>query len=340
MKVYCIGDLHYKLENLCQHNELISIMEEDLQSTNVDFIVILGDVLHNHERVHTSVMNKLYDLFMVLVKYAPTYVLVGNHDYINNRQFLTDNHVLYPLKNKNDRLIIVDRVMCHGDFVFVPYIPDGRFHEALDTVPEWREKRIIFAHQMIDGASTGIFNAKNIERWDEPQVVISGHIHSTQVISYEDGKYNIPTSPRWLYTGACRQITIDESVMKKGPLLIDFDFQISDLSLKKGITKQRREVDMSILKAVTITSLDQFNSTILDEYSHIIFQLAEDVMATIKTSQKYLDLNNKKLIIRLSKKDEENIVLPENGMTIENILKEKIKNNKDLVNYVQFITSQ
>ena len=41
---------------------------------------------------------------------APTYILVGNHDFQNNSQFLTDNHWMTGMKEWKNT-VVVDKVV-------------------------------------------------------------------------------------------------------------------------------------------------------------------------------------------------------------------------------------
>jgi DNA repair exonuclease SbcCD nuclease subunit len=116
---------------------------------------------------------------------VPTYVLVGNHDYISNSQFLTSNHWLNGLKEW-ENVTIVDSVVEHKvesiKFILAPYVSNGRFEEALSTLPgDWKDANIIFAHQEFQGVKMGAFNSIDGDVWklDYPNVV-SGHIHLNQ----------------------------------------------------------------------------------------------------------------------------------------------------------------
>lgn len=149
-------------------------------------IILLGDVLHTHERIHTSCLQAAEELFRMCTRYTSTYVLVGNHDYISNSQFLTSCHWMTPFKAWSN-LTIVDRVVSfshHGNrFVACPYVPDGRFVEALSTYPDWMEAHMIFAHQTLDGVYMGAIQCENVEAWlPHYPMLCSGHIHDKQEV--------------------------------------------------------------------------------------------------------------------------------------------------------------
>ena len=182
------------MSNLHKVNSILDrINEGTLWSSTQppNLAVVAGDILDTHERLHTQLMNKALQLVVTLARHMPTFVLVGNHDYINNSQFCSDEHWMLSLKTLQDdhNFTIVDRPLTHHDlgseqrFTFVPYVPDGRFVEALDKYLEktWLSSTCIFAHQTFKGAKMGAIVSEDGDEWDSswPQV-ISGHIHERQ----------------------------------------------------------------------------------------------------------------------------------------------------------------
>jgi len=151
-----------------------------------DKIVILGDLLHTHERLHTIPLNKAYELIDRMRKIAPTVVLVGNHDYIGNQQYLNDHHWMNGMKEWDDVTIIdplVHEYINDIHVVYSPYVPPGRFQDALksNTEKDWKDADIIFAHQEFFGCKMGAIVSVEGDKWpkDYPQI-LSGHIHSNQ----------------------------------------------------------------------------------------------------------------------------------------------------------------
>ena len=176
-----IGDPHIKPDN--GDDIAILLREIDTITTPFDAIIVAGDVMHYHERLFTPALNLALSFLDHLRKIAPTYVLVGNHDAINNSIFLTDQHWMNALKDW-DNLVIVDRVLVTGDTIMCPYVPPGRFVEALETVltkEEWQSKRIIFAHQEFRGCKMGAITSVDGDQWESDwPLVVSGHIHDNQ----------------------------------------------------------------------------------------------------------------------------------------------------------------
>lgn len=185
--LFC-GDPHFMVSNIPEVELFIERMTALANEKKPDLIICAGDLLHTHERLHTLPLNKAYEFIDKMRKISKTYVLVGNHDYIQNQQFLTDNHWMNGMKEW-DNTIIVDRVVTEVInnvlFTFVPYVPPGRFQEALSTLDEnvalWRESDCIFAHQEFFGCKMGAIVSVEGDKWplDYPEV-ISGHIHSKQ----------------------------------------------------------------------------------------------------------------------------------------------------------------
>lgn len=177
MKVLFIGDIHIKHNNI----DKVDILQKKVNdlSRPVDYIVLAGDILDTHEKIDSQLMNRAYNLIISLRKRARVYVLVGNHDYINNQQFLTENHWMNGMKQW-ENVTIVDKPVVENGFVFMPYVPPGRFVEGLGDC-DWRNQFCIFAHQEFKGCSMGAIESIDGDDWDPTWPhVISGHIHSCQ----------------------------------------------------------------------------------------------------------------------------------------------------------------
>ena len=88
VSVIAIGDPHFMTKNIPEVELFIIKSLELIESRSPDFIVVLGDLLHEHERIHTITLNKAYGYIDKLRMLAKTFILIGNHDMINNQQFL------------------------------------------------------------------------------------------------------------------------------------------------------------------------------------------------------------------------------------------------------------
>ncbi len=186
LTIIVIGDIHFQVINVVESEEFITKIISYVESINPDLIVVLGDILHTHEKVYSIAMNKAIEFLNSLRWISETFVLCGNHDYINNSQFLTENHWMNSLKHWEE-ITIVDNLVQYikkgRKLLFVPYVSNGRFQEALDSNPmiDWRSVHCIFAHQEFKGCKMGGIISEFGDTWDiEFPFVISGHIHDNQ----------------------------------------------------------------------------------------------------------------------------------------------------------------
>ena len=79
-------------------------------------------------------LNKAYDMVDNMRLITETYVLVGNHDYIQNQQFSLSKSLdeWYERVEKycNSRQSY-SKTIKGEKFIFVPYVPPGRFEESI-----------------------------------------------------------------------------------------------------------------------------------------------------------------------------------------------------------------
>jgi DNA repair exonuclease SbcCD nuclease subunit len=128
-------------------------------------------------------------------------------------------------------------------FVTIPYVPPGRFVEALNTLDsDWKNVDCIFAHQEFFGCKMGAVESTEGDKWDLMfPFVVSGHIHSEQ-----RPQENI------FYPGSVIQHAFGESE-DNGILLLTFT------TASTGKIEQKMEkiiLDIPRMKTVTVKILD------------------------------------------------------------------------------------
>lgn len=186
-KFLCIGDPHIKVSNIKECELFLLRCERLIIEKKPEIIILLGDVLDTHEKIHSIPLNMAYRLVDMLRSHAPTWVIVGNHDMYCNTVFLSSEHWLNGMKEW-DNVTIIDKAvhMTHAglNFVLCPYVYPGRFKEALSTAPvDYKKMDCIFAHQEFFGCKMGAIISSDGDKWEkEDPFVISGHIHSLQKI--------------------------------------------------------------------------------------------------------------------------------------------------------------
>lgn len=329
MKLIAIGDPHIHTDNIIIFNMFMEKLFSLIKNETPDVIVILGDVLHTHERLHTIAFNKACEFIRGILKVknesTKIYVLVGNHDMISEREFLNTNHWMNCMKKWDDNLYIVDKVINHNiqgvNCVFCPYVSAGRFKEALSTLEnEISFFDIVFAHQEFKGCKMGAIISENGDIWPEnyPQV-ISGHIHSKQT----------PQSNIY-YPGSALQHAFGENE--------DNIIALINISKEEDIIYKKEEIDLGLPRKKIIytnvenidNDIDNLNKTNIDKLKVSISGSYEEFKAFKKTS-KYKNLIKKgfKIIFKpnniLDVKEEEK----HRNVDFETILKHLITQQKN-----------
>lgn len=195
LKCLVIGDPHFKVTEMIASSQMGDAIVDIAKQHKPDFIVCLGDTLDRHETIHSNPLTAATKWLAQLTEIAKVYLLIGNHDRPNNSDFLSDQHPFVGLRWwSSEKICVVDKVVIdviHDmPFFFVPYVPPGRFEEALQTHPYWHPdgyqgKKWIagFTHQEFYGIemAPSIFSEKG-DKWslDYP-LLINGHIHDRSV---------------------------------------------------------------------------------------------------------------------------------------------------------------
>lgn len=288
MKVLFIGDPHIKTDNSEDVDILLDELTRILTSSSYDAVIIGGDVMHYHERLFTPALNKSLLFIDTIRKLAFTYVLVGNHDAVNNSIFLTDQHWMNALKSW-DNVKIVDTVVDGGDFMLCPYVPPGRLIEALETFPDknsWRDKRVLFVHQEIKGCKMGAIVSTDGDEWlDEYPHIVSGHIHDNQRIGR-----NV------YYPGTPLQHSFGDSDIR---VVLQIEIQKNEIKFTDIPLNVPRK---QIIKA-TMNTIANINQTNQNVKLKIKLDATSVEFSAFKNTREYKELIEKGVKIQLQKKD-------------------------------------
>lgn len=302
MKVIAIGDPHFRVDNIPEVNLFIDKIEELCKKENPDFIVILGDVLHTHERIHTVPLNKAYEFIERLKKICQIFVLVGNHDMTSNQNFLNENHWMNGMKQW-DNIKIVDKLEFFkiDDFLFtfLPYVPPGRFIEALNSNNDidWKNSDCIFAHQEFFGSKMGCIISMDGDKWDKNfPSVISGHIHNNQTI---DNIY---------YPGSSMQNAFGESDKNIIPIITFYKNKKYDLS-EIDLCLPRKKIIYTDIENIDKIDKKINNSKLSEDKIKISLSGVYDDFKAFKKTTKYKDLvkNGVKVVFKTKKEFENKI---------------------------------
>jgi DNA repair exonuclease SbcCD nuclease subunit len=290
MRFLFIGDVHIKNDNSEEIDILVNEINRICSEEKYDYIVVGGDVMHYHEKLFTPCLNKSLSFLTNLSSKAYTFVLVGNHDYVNNSEFLSENHWMNSLKNR-DNLKIVDNVIEYEDFILCPYVYPGRFIEALETkTKNWKDKKLIFAHQEFKGCKMGAIISSEGDQWGESYpFVISGHIHDNQKIGTNIYYPGTPLQHSFGDTDkrVLCDILIDE---EKNFIMKDIDLNVP----KKHIIKTN-------IKEISNLTIDENKDTKIK----IKLDVSNEEFKLFKETKQYKELIDKGVKIQINKKKKE-----------------------------------
>lgn len=229
MKILILGDLHIKKKNCSLWNDIQEEIYKIIEEKKIDLFVSLGDTLDTHERIDMRCLHTAVNFYTNISKKCLTYVLIGNHDRENNRDYCTTLHPFFGLST--ERLKFVDTPCEYQKLLFIPYVPKGKFNDALllagynVTEPDVNRPNFIFAHQEFYGCKMNNTISDKGDKWS-PNLpnIISGHIHDYQQLG------NI------LYVGTPFQHDYNES-HDKALLYLDLKGGVERIPLK-CITKK------------------------------------------------------------------------------------------------------
>ncbi len=311
-RVLAIGDPHFKVDELGELDDYISQVVHIAREEKCDFIVVLGDVLHDHEKINTLALNKACKFIYELSVIAKTFVLVGNHDMINASQFLTENHWMNPLKSFPN-VTIVDKLCIYKEFAFLPFVPNGRFKEALNI--DLETISCIFAHQEFKGCKMGGLVSEDGDLWDRYNpLVITGHIHDKQ-----QPQENI------IYVGSSRQHSFAENADKSISLFV-FNDIIERKEIFLDLPKKRIKY-MNIEKVMEYKIKDNFRDRL-----KICVKCSPEEFKIFRKSDKYKELTKNKIKIEYKRRYtdiESNYSILKKKVSFWEIFHEIISNEKN-----------
>jgi len=246
-----IGDPHFEVQNLEMMSragqEILDLIDEH----QPHLCIVLGDTLHTHEKLHMLALAQATDWLRAIAKKCRLILLIGNHDRINNNDYMSPIHPFIGLK-ETENITVVDKTIWdkQENLIYVPYVPPGRFNEALSAVeyiPGASEKPLaIFAHQEFKGCLLGDRESTKGDYWNPewPQV-FSGHIHTYHIL------------PKVVYVGTFHQQNYGEDP-DKAIMLVDVD---EDDQFKMNRT-QLKSVPKRVTVQMTLDELPYFSEKI------------------------------------------------------------------------------
>lgn len=287
ISILAIGDPHAKLDNSLEIRMLKDKLVDLIVNKSPDVTVIMGDLSHYFSRMYNQPWLEIIDFIDGISKVSSsTYYIIGNHDLINNTQFLSKNHFFSVFQNWKGRdiQIVDDRVVeIRPGIIAAPYVYPGRFIEMLELHNvDLTNTKAIFCHQEFRDAKMGAVLSKKGDVWhpDLP-MVYSGHIHDRDVL-----QKNI------VYVGSPYQVSFGDNSAKTVEMIEIWDGGQTSVPVDLGMPKKKTvKVDAAGFKSFKVTDS-------MTKYRVIISDLSES-LHKIKKTKKYKDLSKTiKIILR------------------------------------------
>lgn len=281
-KALIIGDLHLSGTNLSETQLACRDIVNVAQHLEIDMIVFLGDVFDKFQNIHVATLRVMTDMVIELKRKAPVIIITGNHDRINNQEYLTNNHPFHGIQELPNVHVAATRVIdfTHGTnrFMFVPYVPDGMFRKAIDEHYDIEKEQFvaIFAHQTFKGVNFGHHVSETGDEWPETNpLVISGHIHGYHIF-----KQNI------IYAGACMQHHASDSDDRAVMYCYFNETDVTTIVHNAQLTYRRIRLDSVPRKYVlemTCEQLRKYKPKAQNDIVHIhLSGTATDIKTTLK----------------------------------------------------------
>ena len=249
LKILTIGDLHVNPKNINEVKIFTLELKKILLIENPDVLVFLGDQLDTMSKID---MDSLYTLTKCLEECISVsknmVILVGNHCRHDNNDFLSDRHGYSAFKFWKNTTI-VDNVITkefqgndgnYYKFLFVCYVPNNRFMEALSVnnlIFPLKGYTAGFCHHEFTGTDINNLTKSKTDTWPEDAfLMISGHLHTSQIV-----KKNL------IYPGVPFQHSFNDSLLRTISIF-EFSEPIN------GILTQfiERKIELDIPKKFTL----------------------------------------------------------------------------------------
>jgi hypothetical protein len=291
-----IGDLHFKTDNRKYTDLLAEKILSLVKDKKFDFCVLLGDILDKHEKIHPIPRFHSCELIVKLSELLPTYVLIGNHDRRSNNDYQSIYHPFTHMNYPN--LTIVDHAQSHIInnllFTFVPYVPNGMFRSALNSITselKWKDSVAIFAHQEFIGAQMGAIKSITGDPWYKKYPpVFSGHIHDQQDLK----DINVQ------YVGMPYKLTYGESE-SKALMFINFELNIDNTKSRCKYTTERHYLNLPLKQLIRVT-YDELDDLFSDTNLISTFDFSDLKIVISCTIAEFKSLDKNRTLISWRKK--------------------------------------
>ena len=198
MNFLLLGDPHVQVNNLPESQVMMNVVYDTLVKNPSAELLILGDLYHTHSVVRAEVQTFWLQNLEKISKVTRTYILTGNHDMPGSVELEGKISSLDPLKLIRNVTVVSSPLMYH-DVLMMPYVRDK--NAFVKAVNSHKKASILFCHQTFDGSTfeNGFYAPDGLDvSLLSINTIVSGHIHSEQLLEKNGKTIWYPGTPRWL----------------------------------------------------------------------------------------------------------------------------------------------
>ena len=262
IKILSAGDFHI---NSRTKEEDIEFYLDNVNKEKPDYIFLLGDLLDN-----PVIDNKTYGLLNRLVKgsgeVASTYIILGNHDFINKGKEFINKDLWDSIDNINNVHLLNDKLVYDNRLVIMGYTQklEAYYNSNRDTISDsnvfysdFIKKSKTFSTNidlpkiMLIHSPEYIIEKRNQELLKDYDLIICGHYHNGCVPPILDKLWNsnrgFINARRYLFPSNVRGIQ-----------QLDYNYLIYNggwVKLSKSTTKGMNFLDNMFNRQIDITTL-------------------------------------------------------------------------------------
>jgi DNA repair exonuclease SbcCD nuclease subunit len=214
-KALVASDLHLRPAHYDLAVRILKKIEDELELTDPEFLIIGGDTFHTKDKVYASIMFLFEEFLLRVTEKRKVIILVGNHDWGVPYTI----HSLQAFEWIKNLTIVATTYKLNDKVGFIGYCREKDRFELL--MQDLRGCETLFGHLDLNGFDLGsgweeTDSFCGAERFTSFKKVFSGHFHKAQELTMSNGTEII-------YIGTGYTTDFNESDQEKRLLLIDLD---------------------------------------------------------------------------------------------------------------------
>ena len=213
-KIVHFSDLHIRLfKDHDLYREILNEMLLQFREINPDRIVFTGDLVHSKNQMTPELIEFVAWILTECGKIAPTILIIGNHDFLENNMSRLD--ALTPIIESldNDKVFYYKNSGVYSDENIDWVVYSLMEHNIPPVIEKSNNLKIGLFHGPIVGLSTDIGytfeEGYDTSRFDGCDLVLCGDIHKRQI-------FDIPNNKKAYMVGSTIQQNFGETVTKHG----------------------------------------------------------------------------------------------------------------------------